>query len=73
MATRSAAEAPQDTPGQYRDASGHRKDTPDGYTDLVETLRRLRNGVYESLFLSRMSAYRLGIFMITLRCPGGRQ
>ena len=37
MATRGAAEAPQDIPGQYRDASGCRKDTPDGYTDLAET------------------------------------
>ena len=37
MATRSAAEAPQDTPVQYRDASGRRKDTPDGYMDLEET------------------------------------
>ena len=25
------------TPGQHRDASGRRKDTPDGYTDLAET------------------------------------
>ena len=31
------AEAPQDIPGQYRDASGHSKDTPDGYTVLAET------------------------------------
>ena len=34
----------------------------------IRTLHRLANGVYGSLFLSRMSAYRLGIFMITLRC-----
>ena len=73
MATHSVAKAPQDTPGQYRDASGRRKDTLDGYTDLAEIFRRLTDGVYGSLFLSRMSAYRLGIFMITLRCPGGRQ
>ena len=37
MTTRSAAETLQDTPGQHRDASGHLKDTPDGYTDLVDT------------------------------------
>ena len=37
MATRCATEAPQDTPEQYRDASGRRKDTLDGYTDLVQT------------------------------------
>ena len=37
MTTRSAAERPQDTPGQHRDASGHLKDTPDGLTDLVDT------------------------------------
>ena len=61
MATRSAAEAPQDTPGQYRDASGRRKDTPNGYTDLVEILLRLMDGVYRSLILSRMLAYGLGI------------
>ena len=73
MATCSAAEALHYTPGQYRDASGRCNDTPDGYTDLAEILRRLMDGVYRSLFLSRMSAYRLGIFMITLRCPGGRQ
>ena len=73
MATHCAAEAPQDTPGQYRDASGCRKDKPDGYTDLVEILRRLRDWVHGSLFLSRMSGYRLGIFIITLRCLGGRQ
>ena len=35
--TRGMAETPQDTPGQHRDASGHRKDTPDGYTDLSKT------------------------------------
>ena len=38
----------------------------------IQTLWRLADGVYESLFLSRMSAHQLGIFMITLRCPGGR-
>ena len=37
MTTHTAAEAPQGTPGQHRDASGHLKDTPDGYTDLAET------------------------------------
>ena len=57
MATCSAVEAPQDTPGQYRDASGRRKDNTDGYTDLAEILRRLTDGVYRFLFLSRMSAY----------------
>ena len=46
MVTRCAAEAPQDTPGQYRDASGRRKDTPDGYTDLVEILQRLTDGAH---------------------------
>ena len=35
--TRSSTEAPQDTLGQHRDASGRRKDTPDGYMDLAET------------------------------------
>ena len=39
MATRCVAEAPQNIPGQYRDASGHRKDTLDGYIDLAETHR----------------------------------
>ena len=62
MTTRSAAEAPQDTQGQYRDASGHLKDTLDGYMDLVETLRRLTDGVYRSLFLSRISAYLWDIY-----------
>ena len=33
----SAAETPQDTPGQHRDATGCLKDTPDGFTDFVET------------------------------------
>ena len=56
VATRCAAEAPQDTPGQHRDASGPRKDTPDGYTDLAEILRRLTDVVHGSLFGSRMSA-----------------
>ena len=37
MTTRSAAETPQDTPGQHRDASGHLKDAPDGFTDLANT------------------------------------
>ena len=36
-ATCSAVETPPDTPGQHRDASGCRKDTPDGYMDLTET------------------------------------
>ena len=36
MTTHSAAERPQDTPGQQRDASGHRKDTPDRFTDLED-------------------------------------
>ena len=50
MATCSVAEAPQDTPGQYRDASGCHKDTPDGYTDLVDILRRLMDAVYRFYF-----------------------
>ena len=58
MATSSAAEVPQDTPGQYRDASGRRKDTPDGCTYLAEISQRLMDGVYRSLFLSRMSVIR---------------
>ena len=33
----SAAERPQDMPRQHRDASGRRKDTPDGFTDLADT------------------------------------
>ena len=37
--TRSAAETPQDTQGQHRDASGRLKDNPDGYTGLAEIHR----------------------------------
>ena len=37
MTTHSAADMPQDTPGQHMDALEHLKDTPDGYTDPVET------------------------------------
>ena len=39
MTARSAAETPQDMPGQHRDASGRLKDAPDGYMDLAETCR----------------------------------
>ena len=67
MTTRSTAETPQDNIGMHQDVSrlpwmGIRTLSP----------WRLADGVYRSLFLSRMSAYRLGIFMITLRCPGGK-
>ena len=37
VTTRSAAERPQDTPGQHRDASGRLKDTTDGFMDLADT------------------------------------
>ena len=37
MTTHSAAERPQDMPGQHRDASRHLKDTLDGFTDLADT------------------------------------
>ena len=37
MTTRRAVERPQDMPGQQRDASGCRKDTPDRFTDHVDT------------------------------------
>ena len=57
VATRCGTEAPDDTPGQYRDASGRHNETADGYTDLVEILQRLTDGVHRSLFLSRMSDY----------------
>ena len=62
VTTRNAAKTPQDTPGQHRDASGRIKDVPDGYTEISGW----------GLFLSRMSAYWLGIFMITLRWLGGK-
>ena len=68
MATRCAAEAPQDTPGQYRDASGRRKDTPDGYTDLAET-----HGWGSRIFIS-LAGVRLSIRDIydNIKVPGGR-
>ena len=37
VTTLSAAERPPDKPGQHRDASGHLKDTPHGFTDLADT------------------------------------
>ena len=37
VTTYSATETPQDMQGQHKDASGHFKDTPDGYTDLADT------------------------------------
>ena len=39
MTTHSVAKTAQDMPRQDRDASGHLKDIPDGYTDLVDTHR----------------------------------
>ena len=37
MTTHSAAERPQDSLGQQRDASECLKDTPDGFMDLADT------------------------------------
>ena len=52
MTTRSAEETPQDTPGQHRDASGHLKDTLDGFTDLADTHRL---GLQIFIFLADVS------------------
>ena len=72
MATRGAAEAPQDTPGVQDNIRMH-QDIARTPRMGIRILRRLTDGVYRSLFLLQMPAYRLGISMITLRCPGGRQ
>ena len=54
----------QDTPGQHRDASGHRQDTLDGYTDLAET----HGWGLQIIFSLRMSACQLRNFIsITLQ------
>ena len=48
------SEAPQDTPGPYRDASGCCKDTLDGYTDLAE-MPRMGSWIFISLADVRLS------------------
>ena len=52
MTTCSTPEKPHDTPGQQRDASARLKDTPDGFTDLVDTHRQ---GLRIIIFLTDVS------------------
>ena len=63
MTTHSAGERPQDMPGQHRDASGHLKDTPDGFTDLADTHRW---GLRISIFLVDVSLSIRNFINITL-------